>query len=367
VKKDRLVSRFCKYVECSSESGNEKDFCLLLEDELKVLGLEIKRDLVGEKCSSNGWNIYARLGGEGESILLSAHLDTVTPGKGIKPVIENWTIKSSGDTVLGSDDKAGVAAIMEMLESFVETGKKHIPIEVLFSICEENGLMGAKNADYSNIKSKRALVLDNENPGEIINKTPGYMALTFTVTGKAAHAGIAPEEGIHALKAAALAVSNIPTGNVDEFTRMNVGNFLSPGKMNIVAEKAYFEVEIRSFNQELLDKHVQNTINSVKQACDAFKASFTYEKEARSFISAVEEDADLIKEIKDAYSKLGIETSLVSSFGASDATHIFANGLEVVNLGVGMRAVHSTDEYIDIMDLESTTLFLENFCTAKEK
>ncbi len=364
--KERLVERFCRYVECSSESGNEKDFCLLIENELKALGLELKRDLVGEKCNSNGWNIYACLKGEGESILLSSHLDTVTPGKNIKPLVENGLIKSSGDTVLGSDDKAGVAAIMETLECFIESGKKHIPIEVLFSICEEIGLVGSKHADYSNIKSQRALVLDNESPGEIINKTPGYIALTFTVTGRAAHAGIAPEKGVHALKAAALAVSNIPTGNVDEYTRMNVGNFLSPGKINIVAEKAYFEVEIRSFNQELLDKHVQDTLESVKEACDLYGAKFSYEKEARSFISAVEEEADLIKKIKAAYFELGIETSLVSSFGASDATHIFANGIEVVNLGVGMRAVHSTDEYIKIEDLESTVLFLKNFCLVKE-
>ena len=155
--KQRLLDRFLRYINCPSESGSERSFCELIEQELSALGLEVKRGEVGEKCGSNGFNLYAFLPGDGEPLLLSAHLDTVSPGVGIRPVIEDGVIRSSGDTILGADDKSGVAAILEALETLHEGGLAHRPVEVLFSICEELGLLGAKYADYSLFAANRRL------------------------------------------------------------------------------------------------------------------------------------------------------------------------------------------------------------------
>ncbi|HZK39356.1 MAG TPA: M20/M25/M40 family metallo-hydrolase [Clostridia bacterium] len=356
----RLIERFFKYVKTPSESGSEGVFCKLLEEELLSLGLVVERDCVGDLCGSDGWNIYARLDGVGDAILFSAHTDTVSPGIGIQPIIEQGIIKSSGNTILGADDKAGIAAVTEALNSIIEQGKEHRTIEVLFSVCEEPGLLGAKHADYSKIKSRRAVVLDNENLGEIINRNAANMTLRFKVFGKAAHAGMAPQEGVHALKAAANAVAHIPVGYVDDISVMNISNFCSPGKTNVVADKASFDMEIRSFEEERLQEHITACERAVKKACESLGASFEMSTQRHSGVTHVPENAALITEIKAKLAQLSVECKIKKSFGGSDATHFFAHGFEVVNLGIGMQSVHSCEEHISVSDLETTARLVES-------
>lgn len=357
---ERLIKSFLKYVKKPSESCNEAAFCELLEAELLSFGMIVERDCVGELCGSNGWNIYARLEGTGDAILFSAHVDTVSPGINVQPVIEQGIIKSSGNTVLGADDKAGIAAVTEALNSIVEQGKQHRTIEVLFSICEETGLLGAKYADYSRIKSRQAVVLDNEVLGEIINRSPAHMALRFKIYGKAAHAGMSPQEGVHALKAAANAVANIPVGYVDELSVMNISNFCSPGKTNVIADKASFDMEIRSYEEDRLQQHITACEEAVKDACESLGASYEMTTERQSDVIYVPESSALITAIKSSLEHLGIECKITKSFGGSDATHFSANGFEVVNLGVGMHSVHSCEELISVSDLETTARLVES-------
>jgi len=355
----RLIERFFTYVQCASESGKEAEFCQLLENELNNLGLLVQRDCVGPLCGSDGWNIYARLDGKGDAMLFSAHLDTVYPGKNVKPTIKDGIIRSGGDTVLGADDKAGIAAVMEAIESILESGESQRTIEILFSICEETGLFGAKHADFSNIISKRAVVLDNERLGEIINMNPANMVVFFEVFGKSAHAGMSPEKGIHALKAAAKAVADIPVGNVDEISVMNISNFISPGKTNVVADKASFDMEIRSFDEERLQHHLAASEKAVKEACENYGASYKMTTDRHSDVIYVPESSVLVNEIIQKFAQLGVVGKTAKSFGGCDATHIFAAGLEVVNLGVGMQAVHGCDEHISVRDLEITARLVE--------
>ncbi len=351
----RLTERFIRYVECGSESGNEANFCMLLEDELIDLGLVVKRDKNIGLETSNGWNVFARLAGEGDAILFSAHMDTVSPGNNISPVIDNGIIRSSGDTILGADDKAAIAALMEAIVEMTESGTSHRTIEVLFSVCEEIGMLGAKHADYDNITSRKAIVLDSDNLGDIINRNPANVVLHFKVFGKSAHAGLAPQEGIHALKAAAEAVANIPVGKVDEISVMNISNFISEGKTNIIADEATFDMEFRSFEEERLQKYISTSVKTLEDACKKFGASFEMNLERHSDVLYVPENSTIIAEIKKAFRKLGVDCKVTSSFGGCDATYLFANDLEVVNLGIGMQAVHSCDENISINDLETIT------------
>lgn len=359
----RLIERFFRYVRCSSESGNEKEFCLLIEDELRLLGFDIYRDEVGSKCGSNGWNIIAGLEGNGEPLLLSAHLDTVTPGVNIKPELKDGVIYSDGTTILGADDKAAIAAVLEAVEMIIEEDRPHNSVEVLFSICEELGLLGAKYADYKLIKSKAALVLDNERIGEIINRNPANIKVYFTVRGRSAHAGMAPEQGIHALKAAAQAVNSIKVGRVDDITVMNISNFLSPGKTNIVADTASFDMEIRSFSEETAQKHIKAAEKAVKEACKDYGATYEMRVERCSYVINVPDDSSLIDMVREAFKKAGRECFIAESFGGCDATHIFANGIEVVNLGVGMSDVHSCSEHIAVKDLETITEVIYHILT----
>jgi len=350
----RLVDRFIRYISCDSESKNERGFCELIESELAGLGLSVRRDEVGEKCGSNGWNVYAFLPGEGEPILFSAHMDTVSPGVGIRAVIQDGVIRTSGDTILAADDKAGIAAVMEALEVIKEENLNHRPIEVLFSVCEELGLLGAKHADYSNIKSKQAVVLDSGLVGELINQSPAKLELHVEITGKAAHAAVDPSKGINAVKAAAAAIANIPCGFVDECSVMNVANFLSPGKSNVVPEKASFDIDMRSFDNGRLDMHVAAVEAEVKTACAAVGASYKIEVDRQADILFVPPDSALAKRLQEVYAGFGIDTRIQKTYGGSDATWLFYNGIDAINIGTGMTDAHSTDEHISLADLETT-------------
>lgn len=356
----RLTERFLRYVQCSSESGNEKDFCLLMEEEFKRLGIDFSRDTVGDAIGSNGWNLIASIPGEGEPILFSCHMDTVTPGKGIRPIVDNGVIRSAGDTILGADDKSGIAAVMEALESILEEGACHRPVELLFSLCEEKGLLGARHADYSRLKSKEALVLDTGEIGRVVNRAPAIVHLHIRVNGKASHAGTEPEKGVHALKAAAEAIANITCGHADDMSVMNVANFVSTGATNVVPDLATFDMEIRSFTEELLQKHIRDAEGALQKACRTYGATYELALERQCDPLYVPEDASLLTSIREMYADMGIHVKVEGTFGGCDATWLNANGIQALNTGTGMRQCHSVNESITLADLNTITRLVYN-------
>lgn len=351
---DRLVERFLRYVSCDSESRCELPFCKLIEGELKALGLDVAIDPVGPPCGSDGYNIIAKLEGTGEPLLFCAHMDTVSPGRGIRPVIEDGVIRSSGDTVLGADDKSGVAAVMEALCEIVENGLPHRPVEVLFTVCEEVGLLGSRHADYSRIGAKEAVVLDSSMRGCIVNRAPAMVVLSVCIEGRAAHAAVDPKSGISAVKVAADAIAAIPCGNVDEESTINVANLLAPGKYNIVPDRAAFQIDVRSFLEETLQGHILFIERALSAACDKFGASYAMEQHRHSDVLFVPEESGIIQRLFRIYERLGIPVRAERTFGGSDATWLNANGIAAVNIGTGMTNVHSVSEHISIEDLRST-------------
>lgn len=351
----RLIDRFSRYVACASVSGTELPFCQMIEAELLALGLSVTRDEVGKQCESNGYNVVASLEGVGEPILFSAHFDTVPPGVGIEAVVEDGVIRSKGDTVLGSDDKAGIAAVLEALEMIREAGGTHRPIEVLFTVCEETGLLGSKYADYSLLQSKQAIVLDNSTPGELINESPAMVDISVTITGKSAHAAMGPHKGIHAVKAAAAAISNIPCGYVDDYSVLNVANFLAPGPSNVVPEKASFDIDLRSFDEAALQKNIDLIEQAVKDACDPLGATYVVDVSRKTDVLFVPPTSPVIAQLQNTYTAMGIESKIMKTYGGSDATWLFKNGIDAINIGIGMMDVHSTNEHISVADLECTT------------
>lgn len=360
MRQDRLQERLLRYIACDSESGNERAFCQLIEGELRALGLTVSRDEAGALCGSDGWNVYGFLPGEGEPLLLCAHMDTVSPGRGIRPVLgEDGVLRSSGDTILGADDKSGVAAIVEVLARLREEGTPHRPVEVLFTICEESGLLGARHADYSRLKSRQAAVLDSGRPHVIINRTPIHEKLEVSVTGLAAHAGVCPEKGINALKAAAQAVAAIPCGRVDEITMANIAEFHAPGSLNQVPDRVQFKMEVRSHREQNLQSWIDRAHRELEQACAQVGARFTMERARCTGAVSVPEDSPLIRMLVEIYRELDFEAGPAAGFGGSDTAWLFANGIEAVNLGTGMGNLHSVDEFIRMEDLERVTRVLE--------
>ena len=352
--KDRLVERFLKYVTCGSESRCELPFCEMVESDLRALGMEVTIDRVGPPCGSNGYNVIASLPGSGNPLLFCAHMDTVDPGKNIRPVIEDGVIRSNGDTILGSDDKSGIAAAIEALSEIVESGAPHRTVEVLFTVCEEIGLLGSKHADYSKLKSKEAVVLDSSMRGCIVNRAPAMIVLDVSIAGKAAHAAMNPKSGINAIKVAADAIAQIPCGNVDENSTVNVANLLAPGKYNIVPDRASFQMDVRSFEEETLQSHLLFIERTLADACDKYGASYAMEQQRHSDVLYVPEDSDIIRKLTAIYEKLDLTPRIESTYGGSDATWLNANGISAVNIGTGMADAHSVSEHISVDDLHTT-------------
>lgn len=353
----RLVDTFLKYVQIDSESGNELAMAQAVMADLAELGCEVYMDSCGENFGSNAGNVYATLKGdeEKEPILFSAHMDTVKPGIGVKPVIKDDVIYSDGTTVLGGDDKSGIAAVIEALRTIKEENLSHPTIEMVFSVCEEVGLLGSKHLDYSRITAKKAAVLDSSgDAGKIITSAPGQVKIDGYFVGRSAHAGIAPESGISAIQIAAEAVSNMKLLRIDKETTANIGTFSCEGATNIVAEKVHFVAEARSLNREKLAAQTLHMTQCIDNACKKFGGKFEGKVMELYQPYSKADDDSFVQQVVAACEAVGLNAEIASTGGGSDANNMNQNGISAVVLGTGMSNVHTVNEYITIKNLEDT-------------
>lgn len=352
----RLLQRFLEYVQIDSESGNEKSMADRLMKDLEELGCETWHDDAGAKFGSNGYNVYARLSGDPAlpPLIFSAHMDTVKPGIGIKPVVADGIIKSDGTTILGGDDKSGIAAIVESLNSLTANKLAHRTIEVLFTISEEGGLMGAKHADFSKFTANKALVLDSSGDvGKIMTSAPGQLKFNAEVTGKSAHAGVAPETGINAIQAAAEGIASMKLLRIDEETTANISVFTSEYATNIVPEKALIKGEVRSRSTEKLNAHAEHMKKSMQEACDKYGATLTLEMDTAYLSYNIADDDELVTLVSDTCRKIGVEPLTAASGGGSDANIMNHGGIKSVVLATGMDKVHTTAEQLTVKNLDA--------------
>ena len=366
INKERLLHKFLEYVQIDSESGNEKAMGEQLVKDLTALGLEVHTDQAGTKCGSNGFNVYARLKGTlaGEPLIYSSHMDTVVPGVGVKPQIKDGIIYSDGTTVLGGDDKSGIAAIMEALTTIKENGLPCHTVEVAFSIGEETGMLGAKNMDCNWFTAKKAVVLDHGGEiGNMVNRGPGQLKLFATVIGRAAHAGLAPEKGISAIQVAAKGIAQMQLLRIDEETTCNIGTFKSIGATNIVPAKAEIIGEIRSRNLDKLNAHANSLVHCLQKACD--EAGATLECELRTNYSSfnVPEDDPFLQRLTKVYEALGCPVEIEAGGGGSDANIFALHGITPIIVSTGMTNVHTTQELLKISDLEKAGEFVFGLMT----
>lgn len=357
INKDRIVEEFMKYVQIDSPTKNEKEFAEFLVKELEDLGFDVYIDNGGEKIGCNTGNVIAKIDGkiQVEPILFSCHMDTVSPSVGVKPIIKDDIIYSDGTTILGGDDKAGIAAVIEALKVIKENNIEHGPIEVVFSVYEEGGLNGAKNLEYDKINSKRAFVLDSGgDPGEIIIQGPAQDKIDVKVLGKSAHAGVSPEEGISAINVAADAISKMNLLRVDKDTTANIGIIEGGSATNIVTPEVNIKAESRSLSDEKLDNQTNHMVETFKNSAKSFdaKVEINVERVYSSFI--IDEDDDIVAITKEACEKAGVKPFLNSTGGGSDTNVLNANGIKAVNLGIGERKPHTLEEHMHIKDLVSS-------------
>ena len=353
IKKDRLVENFLDMVKISSPSKNERAMGDYLLKILKELGLEVREDNAGELNGGNCGNIIGILRAPGKKrLLFSAHMDTVVPCEKVVPVIENDIIKSDGTSILGGDDKGGIAAIIEMLRVIKENNLDHPEIVVVFSMGEEIGLLGSKSFDINSYGVDFVFILDSSGkPGKIITKAPSAARGKITIIGKPAHAGISPENGINALTVAAHAITKIKLGRIDAETTSNIGVVKGGQATNIVMPSIELDYEARSLSNEKLNTLINETFDIFQKVCNEFGAILENNVKIEYPGFSLEDCEEIVKIVKTACENVGIKSETASSGGGSDTNIYNSKGVKSVNLAVGMTKVHTLEEYIEIKDL----------------
>jgi len=355
--KERILAEFLELVQVDSESGREGRLKELLKEKLGDLGLTVIEDKAGKETEGDSGNLIASLEGTTNkpAILFCAHMDTVKPGVGVKPVIRDGAVYSREGTVLGADDKAGIAAILEGLRVAEEQGLARPPIEVVFTVSEERGLMGSKHLDFSVLQARQAYVLDSVGePGTIVIRAPRQNEVEFRVYGKAAHAGINPEDGINAIHVAAKALAGMRIGRIDEETTCNLGTVEGGKARNIVADYCSIGGEVRSLAPEKLERVTAEMVKHFQEEVGRYGAR----SEVRVNLLYPEMNLDpeepVVALAKQAARNLGKVPNLIKTGGGSDASIFNGQGIRCVNLGIGMEAVHTAEEHIRIEDLVDT-------------
>lgn len=354
---ERLISQFLDYVKISSPSYKEGNFAHVLGKDLEEIGFEVMVDDAGVKAGSNTGNLIGYLRGnkDVEPIMFCAHMDTVTPCDNIEPIIENGVIKSSGNTILSADDKAGIVAILEGIRRIEENNIPHGDIEVVFTICEEVGLYGSKYLNYSRLKSKMLFVLDASGEiGGVNVQGPAQAQIHAKFHGKAAHAGLSPEKGINAIQVAARAIDSMNLLRIDEETTANVGTIKGGMATNIVADYVEVEFEARSLNEEKLNKQVKHMVYTLSKSAKDFDAKVDIEVENSYPTFKLDDNEPILKIIEKAMNKVNIPYIPKPTGGGSDTNIFNGKGLKAATLGIGMFNAHSVDEYIAVNDIIKT-------------
>ncbi|MGL4797729.1 MAG: M20/M25/M40 family metallo-hydrolase [Paraclostridium sp.] len=361
--RDRLVNKFIEMVKVDSPSNQELEMAKWLINYLNERGIEAKMDDAWKTSGGNAGNVIAYIKGQDSEnpICFAAHMDQVAPCLGVNPVIDGNIIKTDKTTTLGADDKAGIAAILEALECVMEDKVPHRDIYLLFTACEEAGMLGAKNFNPENLPCKDVVILDAGGAtGVIAYKAPAQENINVTFYGKKAHAGIEPEKGINAIVAASNAISNMHIGRLDEMTTSNIGRIEGGGATNIVTDEVSFTAEIRSHIPERLAEEIEHMKACCEEAAKNMNTTCDF-KHVNAYPSfELSRDSKVFKLVEEAHRKVGIEPIPMVIGGGSDA-NIMANlGYQSAIISLGMYAVHTVDEYLNIDELYDATKVVYN-------
>ncbi len=363
INQERIKNTLLDLVQIGSHSRNEKGVAEYLRKACEALGAQVETDDAGEKVGGNTGNLIARFPGTikgAEPILFSSHMDTVVPGEGVRPVVEGDIVRSDGTTILGSDDKSGVAVILETIRAAKDANVAHTDIEVVFSICEEVGLLGAKHVDESRLRSRVGVVFDSDEPDVLFTRGPSSDAVEFKIYGLEAHAGVAPEEGISAIKIAAEAIAAMRLGRIDEETTANIGIIEGGKAVNVIPNLVTLKGEARSLDEAKLDAQTAHMIECVQAACARYevtvdgkrtKARFEHALNRNYSAMNVSDDSRAVRIVVEAGKRLGREIKTMASGGGCDANVYNNKGIQCANIGTGMRAIHTVKEWIDVRDM----------------
>jgi tripeptide aminopeptidase len=332
------------------------------------MGAEIFVDNAGDKIGGNSGNLIAKFKGNTQAppLLLNAHMDTVEPGRGVTAVLKNGTFTSDGTTILGADDKSAIAILLETLTILKENDLPYGPLELVLTVCEEIGLQGAKHLDLSAVTAKYGFALDATDTEGIVTRAPSANHLEFTVHGKDAHAGAAPEKGINAISLASMAIAKLELGRIDRETTCNIGIIEGGIATNIVPNLVKVKGEVRSHDDEKLDNITNKIVFSFTEAIENYKKLNPNDELPRVEINIkkdfprthIPDDHPVIKLATRAAENLGRKMKTKTTGGGADANIFFEKGIFTGVLGTGMRDMHTVRESVKLDDMVRTTELL---------
>jgi len=363
INKERLKNLLIELIKIDSLSRKEYDVAMRLKREMEYLGATVIIDDAGERVGGNVGNLIARFSGtlpSARPLLLSAHMDTVVPGEGVLPILDGDILHSDGRTVLGGDDKSGVAIICEVLHVVRENNLPCSDIDVVFTICEEAGLIGAKCLDVRRLRARIGLVLDSDSVGFLFTRAPAANRMEFHVHGLEAHAGVCPENGISAVKVAAEGIAQMKLGRIDHETTANIGLIQGGMAVNIVPNSVILKGEARSHSAEKLDRQTEHMRRCLEEAAARHTLALDGKRYQARVEAKIERDYDrmevpdsapIVQLVQAAAKNLNLDLKTLATGGGCDANILNQKGLEVANLSTGMRDIHTVKEWLDLNDL----------------
>ncbi|MDP2182467.1 MAG: M20/M25/M40 family metallo-hydrolase [Actinomycetota bacterium] len=351
----RLLRTFLDLVRIDSPSRSESVVAAYCGSAFEARGFEVRFDDTMSSTGADIGNLIATRHGDSErTLVLSAHMDCVEPCRGVEPVVVDGVVSSAGQTVLGADDKAGIAAILEAVDRLDESGAHTPALKIILTVCEELGLHGAKALDPADAAGDLCLVLDADGePGGIVIGAPTHYTFVATFQGTASHAGVAPERGRSALVMASRAIAAMQLGRLDENTTANIGTVEGGIATNVVAAFARVTGECRSLLAERADEVRLLMDQAMREAARTGdgQVDIAWTKEYEGFLR--DSDDTLVVIVSDACREVGLQPRTFTTGGGSDGNVFSSDGTPTLVLSCGMRNVHSTDETVHLADMDS--------------
>jgi tripeptide aminopeptidase len=368
INQERLAETFEQLVRIDSISKEEGRIAMFLKNIFESMNAEVFMDTAGEKIGSQTGNLIAKFKGnvQAEPLLLAAHMDTVEPGRGVVPVLKAGIFTSQGKTILGADDKSAIAVVLEVLHALIENDLAYGPLEVVMTVCEEIGLLGAKHLDFSLISARYGYTIDATDTEGIVTKAPSANHIEFMVHGKSAHAGAKPEKGINAIQVAARAIAGLEIGRIDKETTCNIGMIQGGLATNIVPDLVTVKGEARSHNEEKLQTVTGNMLSAFENAVQSCRKEtgdrnlprLEHHVEKEFTRTDIPEDHPVVQLAMKAARKLGRRLVCKITGGGADANVFCQHGIDTAVLGTGMGEMHTTEEYVALDDMVKTTELL---------
>ncbi|WP_018923902.1 M20/M25/M40 family metallo-hydrolase [Salsuginibacillus kocurii] len=359
INEERVLDEFMELVAIDSETKHEGKIARVLKAKFEELGLQVEEDNASETTDHEANNLICTLPKTTDNIdpiYFTSHMDTVVPGQGIKPFVEDGYVKTDGTTILGADDKAGIAAMLEAVKLIKEQQIEHGDIQFVITVGEESGLIGAKALDESKLIAKYGYALDSDGlVGNLITAAPTQAKVNVDVYGKKAHAGVEPEKGVSAITVSAKAVSKMPLGRIDEETTANIGRFEGGSQTNIVCDHVKITAEARSLVKEKLDAQVDEMEKAFHEAAKEMNATAEVDIDLMYPGYKLSEEDQVVAVAMQAVSNIDREPKTLRSGGGSDANIFAGYDIPTVNLAVGYEEIHTTDEKMPISELYKVT------------